>query len=272
MSWLSDRLSLSRLRTGPTALSQSASSPAALLEIIQLADPSARLDGADIVLTGLRVEAGVELGEPELRKLNIHDEDRLWAYRIVADGPLPMDGFDRLLAEGIAHRLDGWALTRGSMSDPADAEGRGPIAYLGEMPPPEEMIPLLRGLLRPADSVSANWESAGPAELDEGIVHLVQPGFHMYGGADIFVTAVHDKDIPPVVLALLPYATQVVKVDVVPFEEDDGTVALEGDQALLDTGAVALAVAEAYNGVATDLWRFQISKPEDLLAATPDPE
>jgi hypothetical protein len=265
MSWFSDRLLFGRLRTGPTVLLPAEASPSALLEMLQLVDPSAHFDGDDIMVTGVRVMAGVELAEPELHKLNILDEKQLWTHRIVADGPLPVNGFDRGLAEGIAYRLGGWSMTRGLMSDPAEDEYRGPIAYLGEMPSPEEMVPLLRRHLRPADSVKESWQQAGPAELDDGIVRLLSEDLHMYGGADILVSAVHGYEIPPAVRAVMPYATQLVKVDVRPFEDSDGTILLSGDESMLDTGGVAFAIVDAFRGQVTDLWGFQIFEPEDLL-------
>ncbi|MDP9845456.1 hypothetical protein [Streptosporangium lutulentum] len=265
MSWFSDRLFFGRLRTGPTVLLPAEASHPVLLEMLRLVDPGACSDGDDIMVTGVRVTAGVELAEPELRKLNIDGEKRLWAHRIVSDGPLPVNGFDRGLAEGIAYRLGGWSMTRGLMSDPAEDDHRGPIAYLGEMPSPEEMASLLRRHLRPADSVKQSWQQAGPAELDDGVVHLIREDLQMYGGADILVSAVHENEIPPAVYAVMPYATQLVKVDVRPFEDADGTTLLSGDEAMLQTGAVALAIVESFRGQATDGWGFQISEPGDLL-------
>jgi hypothetical protein len=271
MSWFSDRLFIGRLRTGPTVLLPAEASPSALLEMLQLVDPGARFDGDDIVVAGVRVTAGVELAEPQLHKLSIQDEKQLWAHRIVADGPLPVNGFDRGLAEGIAYRLGGWSMTRGLMSDPAEDDSRGPITYLGEMPSHEEMVPLLRRHLRPADSIKQSWKQAGPAELDDGIVHLLQEDLHMYGGADILVSAVHEYEIPPAVHAVMPYAKQLVKVDVRPFEDSDGTILLSGDsgdsrdKAMLEIGGVAFAIVDAFRGQVTDRWGFQISEPEDLL-------
>ncbi|WP_371779684.1 hypothetical protein [Streptosporangium subroseum] len=265
MSWFSDRLFIGRLRTGPTVLLPAEASPSALLEMLRLVDPGAHFDGDDIMVAGVRVTAGVELAEPQLHKLSIQDEKQLWAHRIVADGPLPVNGFDQGLAEGIAYRLGGWSMTRGLMSDPAEDDSRGPIAYLGEMPPHEEMLPLLRRHLRPADSIKQSWQQAGPAELDDGIVHLLQEDLHMYGGADILVSAVHEYEIPPAVHAVMPYAKQLVKVDVRPFEDADGTILLSGDEAMLEIGAVAFAIVDAFRGQVTDMWGFQVSEPEDLL-------
>ncbi|WP_405142978.1 hypothetical protein OG589_36690 [Sphaerisporangium sp. NBC_01403] len=268
MSWLSKRLLLGHLRTGPTVLLAAKTSTTELLAVLRLADPGAHADGDDIVLTGIQVKAGVELVEPELRKLMITDEDQLWAHRVVADGPLPVNGLDKRLAEGIAYRLGGWAMTRGEMSDPADDGYLGPIAYLGEMPSHEEMISLLRDHLRPAESLKQAWEDAGSSELLDGVVHRYEENFRMYGGADILVSVAYTSEIPSAVRAVMPYATEVVQVDVRPFEDSDGTVVLTGNDALLDTGAAALAVADAFNGLVTDVWGFQISTPEDLLPPT----
>ncbi|MEU8266095.1 hypothetical protein AB0B89_02925 [Sphaerisporangium sp. NPDC049002] len=269
MSWLSKRLLLGHLRTGPTVLLPAKPSPAALLVVLRLADPDAHADGDDIVLTGIRVKAGLELTEEELRKLLITDEDHLWAQRVVADGPLPVNGLDKRLAEGIAYRLGGWAMTRGEMSDPTDDDSVGPVAYLGEMPPHEEMISLLSDRLRPAESLKPSWEEAGSAELLDGIAHRYQEGFAMYGGADILVSLTPTTEIPSAVRAVMPYASEVVRVDVRPFEDSEGTITLTGDEALADTGAVALAIADAFNGLATDAWGFQISTPQDLLPPPP---
>ncbi|MEV7965991.1 hypothetical protein AB0O34_08400 [Sphaerisporangium sp. NPDC088356] len=269
MSWLSKRLLLGHLRTGPTVLLPAKSSPAALLAVLRLADPGAQADGDDIALTGIRVKPGLELSEQELGKLLITDENQLWAHRVVADGPLPVDGFDKGLAEGIAYRLGGWAMTRGEMTDPTDDDSLGPVAYLGEMPSHDEMISLLRGHLRPAESLKPAWEKAGSAELLDGIVHRYKEDFRMYGGADILVSLAYTTKIPSAVRAVMPYAIEVVQVDVRPFEDSDGTIVLTGDEALLDTGAVALAIADAFNGLVTDTWGFQISTPEDLLPPPP---
>jgi hypothetical protein len=265
MSWLSERRLLGQLRTGPTVLLPAKSSPEVLLETLRLADPAAHVDGDDIVLTGIRVKGGLELAEPELRKLLITEEDQLWAHRIVADGPLPVNGFDKGLAEGIAYRLGGRAMTRGQMNDPSEDDLVGPLAYLGEMPPHEEMISLLRGHLRPAESLKEAWQQAGSSELLDGIVHRYKEGLRMYGGADIMVSVTHTTEIPMAVRAVMPYATEVALVDVRPFEDSDGTILLTGDEALLDIGVAAMAVADAFNGLVTDLWGFQISTPEDLL-------
>ncbi len=114
MGWMAKR----RLRTGPTAALPAKPDQADLLRVVRLADPEAREDGADIVAVDVRVHAPVE-AEPELVGGEL---EKVWACRVVAEGPLPFDYFDRYLAEGIAFRLGGLAVCRGEVTDPADGE------------------------------------------------------------------------------------------------------------------------------------------------------
>ncbi|MEV6157481.1 hypothetical protein AB0L53_44800 [Nonomuraea sp. NPDC052129] len=131
-----------RLRTGPTAALPAKPSQADLLRLVRLADPEAREDGADIVAVDVRVHAPVE-AEPELVGGEL---EQVWACRVVAEGPLPFDYFDRYLAEGIAFRLGGLAVCRGEVTDPADSDRGGPAVILPERPTPDELRAVLSGL------------------------------------------------------------------------------------------------------------------------------
>ncbi|MEV1248822.1 hypothetical protein [Nonomuraea sp. NPDC049750] len=131
-----------RLRTGPTAALPAKPSQADLLRLVRLADPEAREDGADIVAVDVRVHAPVE-ADPELVGGEL---EQVWACRVVAEGPLPFDYFDRYLAEGIAFRLGGLAVCRGEVTDPADSDRGGPAVILPERPTPDELRAVLSGL------------------------------------------------------------------------------------------------------------------------------
>ncbi|MEU7741848.1 hypothetical protein [Nonomuraea sp. NPDC049158] len=131
-----------RLRTGPTAALPAKPSQADLLRLVRLADPEAREDGADIVAVDVRMHAPVE-AEPELVGGEL---EQVWACRVVAEGPLPFDYFDRYLAEGIAFRLGGLAVCRGEVTDPADSDRGGPAVILPERPTPDELRAVLSGL------------------------------------------------------------------------------------------------------------------------------
>ncbi|MEU7863596.1 hypothetical protein [Nonomuraea sp. NPDC049141] len=128
-----------RLRTGPTAALPAKPSQADLLRVVRLADPEAREDGGDVVAVDVRVHAPVE-AEPAL----VGDElEQVWACRVVAEGPLPFDYFDRYLAEGIAFRLGGLAVCRGEVTDPADDDRGGPAVILPVRPTPDELRAVL---------------------------------------------------------------------------------------------------------------------------------
>ncbi|MFG1962199.1 hypothetical protein [Nonomuraea sp. NPDC049028] len=131
-----------RLRTGPTAALPAKPSQADLLRLVRLADPEAREDGADIVAVDVRVHAPVE-ADPELVGGEL---EQVWACRVVAEGPLPFDYFDRYLAEGIAFRLGGLAVCRGEVTDPADSDRGGPAVILPERPTADELRAVLSGL------------------------------------------------------------------------------------------------------------------------------
>ncbi|MFC4117423.1 hypothetical protein [Nonomuraea zeae] len=170
-----------RLRTGPTAALPAKPDPAELLRIIQLADPSARKDGDDIVATDVRVCAPVE-AEPDLTGGEL---EKVWAVRVTAEGPLPLDFFDRYLAEGLAFRLKGLAVCRGEVSDPADEES-GPAVILPVRPTAEELAPLLE-----------------PQEDDE----------FTFTAGDIRAALVPQKGRPPAVEELLPFATELTAIE-----------------------------------------------------------
>ncbi|MFB9627034.1 hypothetical protein [Nonomuraea helvata] len=210
-----------RLRTGPTAALPAKPDPAELLRVVRLADPGARQDGDDIVATDVRVcapvEADTELTGGELEKV--------WAVRVVAEGPLPLDFFDRFLAEGLAFRLKGLAVCRGEVTDPADDQESGPAVILPVRPTAEELAPLLE-----------------PDEDDE----------FTFTAGEIRAALVPQKGQPPAVQELLPFATELTAIE------------LRGDEPA-KLGALALELAEALNGLVVDRWRFRVDAAEDLV-------
>ncbi|MEU8276671.1 hypothetical protein ACFYOK_05010 [Microbispora bryophytorum] len=216
MGWFSKLLLPGRLRTGPTALLPARPDPKTLLAVAQLADPEARTDGDDILAGGSRIESPVELTGEVLAKLGVPDEDRLWACRIAAEGPLPVDFFDKSLAEGIAYRLGGWSLCQGEPLDPAEDAG-DPLVYLPAVPEPEEILPILAESLRHADAVdTARWPEG---ELIEGVVHVpVRRGrvADVYAGADVLVTVEEGHRLPPAAQTRWPYLTEVAIARVSP--------------------------------------------------------
>ncbi|GAA0996467.1 hypothetical protein GCM10009555_092270 [Acrocarpospora macrocephala] len=174
MGLLSNLLLPGRLRTGPTVLLPAKVKPDALLEAVQLADPTAAQDGEELLAAGTRIHAPLELTADLLRKLSIQDEDRLWAYRVVAERPLPMDYYDKFLAAGIAYRYGGWSLCEGSADDPAEDESRLAAVYLPEMPDQEELATLLRGLLRLPEP-TAETDADAEAGTDTEVAEVAEP-------------------------------------------------------------------------------------------------
>ncbi|NUP00995.1 MAG: hypothetical protein HOV96_30290 [Nonomuraea sp.] len=170
-----------RLRTGPTAALPAKPDPAELLRIVRLADPDARKDGDDIVAADVRVCAPVE-AEGDLTGGEL---EQAWAVRMTAEGPLPIDFFDRYLAEGLAFRLKGLAVCRGEVSDPADADEGGPAVILPVRPSADDLAPLLE-----------------PGE-DE----------FTFTSGDIRAALVPEKGRPPAVAELLPFATELTAVE-----------------------------------------------------------
>ncbi|MFI7127766.1 hypothetical protein ACIBQ1_18855 [Nonomuraea sp. NPDC050153] len=210
-----------RLRTGPTAALPAKPDPAELLRIVRLADPGAKKDGDDIVATDVRVHAPVE-AEPELTGGEL---EKVWAVRVSAEGPLPLNYFDRYLAEGLAFRLKGLAVCRGEVSDPADDEEGGPAVILPSRPTAEELAPLL--------------------EQDE------EDEFAFTAG-DIRAVLVPQKGQPPAVQELLPFAVELTAIE------------LRGDEPA-KLGALALELAESLNGLVVDRWRFRVDAAEELV-------
>ncbi|MFC4013330.1 hypothetical protein ACFOY2_39310 [Nonomuraea purpurea] len=209
-----------RLRTGPTAALPAKPDAAELLRIVRLADPTARTEGDDIVASDVRVyapvEADADLAGGELEKV--------WAVRVAAEGPLPLDYFDRYLAEGLAFRLKGLAVCRGEVSDPADAEGVGPAVIVPVRPTAEELAPLLE-----------------PDEDDE----------FTFTAGDIRAALVPQKGQPPAAQELLPFATELTAIE------------LRGEEPV-KLGALALELSEALNGLVVDRWRFRVEAAEEL--------
>jgi len=177
MGWMAKR----RLRTGPTAAVPAKPAQAELLRLVRLADPKARLDGDDIVATDVRVHAPVE-AEPALTGGVL---EKVWAVRVSAEGPLPLDYFDRYLAEGLAFRLGGLAICRGEVSDPADDDQGGPAVILPVRPSPEELSPHLEQ------------EEDGPA----------------FTTGDIKAVLVPQAGQPPAAAELLPFATELTAIE-----------------------------------------------------------
>ncbi|WP_147944504.1 hypothetical protein [Microbispora sp. CSR-4] len=254
MGWFSKLLLPGRLRTGPTALLPARPDPKTLLAVAQLADPEARTDGDDILAGGSRIEAPVELTGDVLAKLGVPDSDTLWACRIAAEGPLPVDFFDKSLAEGIAYRLGGWSLCQGEPLDPAE-ETVDPLVYLPAVPEPEEILPVLTEALRHADAVDA--ERWPDGELIEGVVHVsVRRGrvADVYAGADVQVTIEEGHRLPPAAQTRWPYLTEIAIARVSPVvrtEEtgaDDAAGAASGEAADGTTEDVAGADAAPLDG------------------------
>ncbi|WP_146103970.1 hypothetical protein [Nonomuraea solani] len=190
-----------RLRTGPTAALPAKPDPDELLRIIRLADPSAHKDGDDIVATDVRVCAPVE-ADPELTGGEL---EKVWAVRVTAEGPLPLDYFDRFLAEGLAFRLKGLSVCRGEVSDPADEAESGPAVILPVRPTAEELAPLLE-------------------EHEDDFTFV---------SGDIKAVLVPQKGQPPAVQELLPFATELTAIELRGDEPAKlGALALELSEAL----------------------------------------
>ncbi|MBE3014376.1 hypothetical protein IL992_35150 [Microbispora sp. NEAU-D428] len=246
MGWFSKLLLPGRLRTGPTALLPARPDPKTLLAVAQLADPEARTDGDDILAGGSRIQSPVELTGDVLAKLGVPDEDRLWACRIAAEGPLPVDFFDKSLAEGIAYRLGGWSLCQGEPLDPAE-DGGDPLVYLPAVPEPEEILPILRGLLGLVEAVDTEQWPEG--ELVDGVVHVpVRRGrvADVYAGADVLVTIEEGHRMPPAAQTRWPYLTEIAIARVSPVARREET---RGE----DAGHAGAASGEAADGPAEDV-------------------
>ncbi|GAA4530430.1 hypothetical protein GCM10023096_71090 [Nonomuraea ferruginea] len=220
MGWMAKR----RLRTGPTAALPARPDRSELLRLVRLADPGAREDGDDVVAVDVRVHAPVE-ADPGLVGGEL---EQVWACRVTAEGPLPVDYFDRFLAEGLAFRLGGLAVCRGEVTDPADESlPGGPAVILPVRPAAEELMELLEG----------------EVEQEEEFVFTA-------GGVRVLV--VPEKGQPPAAQELLPFAAELTALE------------LRGDdQAKLAT--LALSLSDALNGLVVDRWRFRVDRAEDLL-------
>ncbi|MEV4298559.1 hypothetical protein [Microbispora rosea] len=244
MSWFSKLLLPGRLRTGPTALLPARPDPKTLLAVAQLADPEARTDGDDILAGGSRIQPPVELTADVLAKLGVPDDDGLWACRIAAEGPLPVDFFDKSLAEGIAYRLGGWSLCQGEPLDPAEDAG-DPLVYLPAVPEPEEILPVLSEALRHAEAVDGERWPEG--ELIEGVVHVPVRGGRVadvYAGADVLVTIEEGHRLPPAAQTRWPYLTQIAIARVSPVARTEEPEGEDADLAGTATGEAADGPAE----------------------------
>ncbi|GIH69603.1 hypothetical protein [Sphaerimonospora thailandensis] len=288
MGWFSDLLLPGRLRTGPTVLLSTRPDPKALLAIARLADPEAVFDGDDILAGSSRILAAIELTGAILAKLGLQGEERLWACRVTAEGPLPVDFFDKSLAEGIAFRLGGWSLCQGEPTDPTESERRDPVVYLPAAPSPEETIEILRELVSPVESLDVDRWPDG--ELVDGIVRVPMGQgaiTDVYVGADTVVTIEEGRGIPPAARVRWPYLTEIVIAKISPLASpdaneptgavDDGSDAETRDdgevqggipadeQALATRAEVALALAQRLRGIAADEGGFQLVEPADIL-------
>ncbi|TQS22035.1 hypothetical protein [Microbispora sp. KK1-11] len=244
MGWFSKLLLPGRLRTGPTALLPVRPDPKTLLAVAQLADPEARTDGDDILAGGSRIQPPVELTGDVLAKLGVPDEDRLWACRIAAEGPLPVDFFDKSLAEGIAYRLGGWSLCQGEPLDPAE-DGGDPLVYLPAVPEPEEILPILGGLLGLVEAVDTEQWPEG--ELVDGVVHVpVRRGrvADVYVGADFVVTVEEGHRMPPAAQTRWPYLTEIAIARVSPVARTEESGGEDAELARAASGDAAGGRAE----------------------------
>ncbi|MEN3537555.1 hypothetical protein AAH991_20755 [Microbispora sp. ZYX-F-249] len=298
MGWFSKVLLPGRLRTGPTALLPARPDQKTLLAVAQLADPEATTDGDDIIAGGSRIQPPIELTGDILAKLGVPDSDRLWACRVAAEGPLPVDFFDKSLAEGIAYRLGGWSLCQGEPLDPAE-DGGDPLVYLPDVPEPEEILPVLGGLLGLVEAVDAERWPEG--ELVDGIVHVpVRRGrvADVYAGDALVLTVEEGHRIPPAARTRWPYLTEIAVARVSPggrtgktdadiedADTEDATIedatiedahaegvvdgeAVREDDARADLvrrAAVAVTLANGLRGIAADSRGFQLAEPADVL-------
>ncbi|WP_143591420.1 hypothetical protein [Thermoactinospora rubra] len=207
MGWLAKR----RLRTGPTVAVPYKPDRTKLLAVVALADPDAKLDGDDVLAADCRVHAPVE-ADPDLVGGEL---EKVWACRVEAEGPLPLDFFDRYLAEGIAARLDGLVVCKGEVVDPAD----------------EEQTWLVLLPVRPAAEQLAEFLGEGEAD-DYGVVRFEE------------AVLVPIADPSPMGRTLMPYSAEPARVEV----RDEG---------------VALRLAEEFQGVVVDRWRFRVDANDE---------
>ncbi|GAA1290923.1 hypothetical protein Psi02_34960 [Planotetraspora silvatica] len=250
MGWLTNLLLPGRLRTGPTALLPEKPDPKTLLAIAQLADPDARFDGDDILAGGSRILAAIELDGETSGKLGVTGEEQVWACRLSAETQLPMDYFDKSLAEGIAYRLGGWSMCRGEPTDLADSDLRTVRVYLPAAPSPEEVASLLGEVLRPA----ADTGGRPDGEPADGIVHVTVDGgvvTDVYAGADMMLTVEEGNRIPPAAKAHWPYLTEIVIMRVSAIDEA-ALAAFGGRTSTVEatTADEATAAAEGASGAA----------------------
>ncbi|GII29413.1 hypothetical protein [Planotetraspora mira] len=248
MGWLTNLLLPGRLRTGPTALLPEKPDPKTLLAIAQLADPDARLDGDDILAGGSRILAAIELDGETSSKLGVTGEEQVWACRLSAETQLPMDYFDKSLAEGVAYRLGGWSMCRGEPTDLADSDLRTVRVYLPAAPSPEEVVSLLGEVLRPAADAGGRPDG----EPADGVVHITVDGgvvTDVYAGADMMITLEEGNRIPPAAKAHWPYLTEIVIMRVSAI--DEAALAAFGGRTAAAEEATGAAEAEEAEEAAT---------------------
>ncbi|GAB1822985.1 hypothetical protein [Herbidospora sp. RD11066] len=166
MGLLSNLLLPGRLRTGPTVLLPAKTKPEAILELVRLADPQAELDGADVLAAATRIHDGIELTGDLAKKLGLDVEEKLWAHRVVAERPLPVDYYDKLLAAGLAYRLGGYCLCEGSADDPAEDVELEYAVYLPAVEESELTPALIKILGTEEDTATESAETASEASDD----------------------------------------------------------------------------------------------------------
>ncbi|NAS25472.1 hypothetical protein GT755_27785 [Herbidospora sp. NEAU-GS84] len=178
MGLLSNLLLPGRLRTGPTVVVPAKTKPEAILEIVRLADPQAELDGADVLAAATRIHDAVELTPDLQKKLGLDGEEKLWAHRVVAERPLPVDYYDKLLAAGLAYRLGGYCLCEGSADDPAEDVELEYVVYLPAVEE-SELTPALEKILgteEDADPTVPDTESSAAAMGDGSEISGLESG------------------------------------------------------------------------------------------------
>ncbi|WP_061295209.1 hypothetical protein [Herbidospora cretacea] len=237
MGLLSNLLLPGRLRTGPTVLLPAKTKPEAILELVRLADPKAELDGGDVLAAATRIHEGIELTGDLAKKLGLDGEEKLWAHRVVAERPLPIDYYDKLLAAGLAYRLDGYCLCEGSADDPAEDPE---LVYAVYLPAVEEseLTPALVKILGTDDGLAEDAPEASPDASATEVPESAETG------AEAAVSAPEDTTEAPTTTEADSAASTAGKTDVATEAETPGA-APDDANAKADADAVAEVEDEA---------------------------
>jgi hypothetical protein len=253
--------------------------PDALLEIIRLADPEARVKRTGITTkhahVGLVVETPPELAE----RAGVQGE---FPYALAFHGKTftPLSAFD--LAQGVAIRLGGAVLDENGLDRVAEAplDIAETVVYLPRRPPEEEAIALIRTYARGVDSLESflaarNSESEEDEEDEEdGSDILESETFELrdrlvigrvpeidrvaYYDDEFWVITLPEKEPGKPAIGALRQAKEAFYCGVnARFEE--------GEEGVLRVASLALDFAKSYGGVALDFWGFRLQRPEDLL-------